>query len=420
MKKGNLIIIIIVGFSIISIAMTGVGFVLLSGGGGDSDAGKIIEERTIESAVNLASVIAAASIDPLFMEDDFVINEMINKAVEASGGNIDYIYVLDDNKKVWGDTKNPTNVLKPFSDKSIELVKSENRKIQKINDRIFDAGVPIIAGKNKIGEVHLGMKYPDIPISSSSPEIMPFIIIFVIGIIGALGIAFAVSKVLSNVGAEFATSLKSAKLDELRKQEEDAQKSLTSKNMEVKESEKKLDEINMKIKELGSKYDDVQNTINKSDEIIADKKKQADYYEKRIEELAEKQKNMKDDAESSKMAGVSKQELVTLKSQVNNFKLQLQQTINEIENKRKEEKALTEKIKSLQTNAAKAGGAAGPVSSQDMEKKKREEIEITQRIVAKRKEEIAMSQRVELKRKKELELTGRIELMEKKLKEMGN
>lgn len=418
MKKGNLLIVIIVGFSVISILMTGAGFFFLSGSS-SSDMEKIMNEERIESAINLANVVAAASIDPLFMEDDFVINEIINNAVDASGGMINYIYVLDDNKKVWGDTKNPTNVLKPFSDKTIKVISSEKRKIQKIDDKIFDAAVPIMAGKNKIGEVHIGMAYPKVGETDSSPGIIPFIIMLVIGIAGTAVIAVIVSKILSNVGAEFATSLKSAKLDELRKQEEDAQKGLTAKNMEVKNAEKKLADINDKIKEMGSKYDEVQNTISKSDEIIEEKKKQAEFYEKKIAELENKQKNMKDSGEDSKSLIAAKKELMTIKSQVNNFKLQLQQTIAEIEMKRKEEKDLTAQLKSLQNQQAQ-GPVNGPVSSEDIEKKKREELEITQRIVAKRKEEIALSQRIELKRKKELELTGRIELMEKKLKEMGN
>lgn len=418
MKKGNLLIVIIVGFSVISILMTGAGFFFLSGSS-SSDMEKIMNDERIESAINLANVVAAASIDPLFMEDDFVINEIINNAVDASGGMINYIYVLDDNKKVWGDTKNPTNVLKPFSDKTIKVLSSENRKIQKIDDKIFDAAVPIMAGKNKIGEVHIGMAYPKVGETDSSPGIIPFIIMLAIGIAGTVVIAVIVSKILSNVGAEFATSLKSAKLDELRKQEEDAQKGLTAKNMEVKNAEKKLADINDKIKEMGSKYDEVQNTISKSDEIIEEKKKQAEFFEKKIEELENKQKNMKDSGEDSKSLIAAKKELMTIKSQVNNFKLQLQQTIAEIEMKRKEEKDLTAQLKSLQNQQAQGAGN-GPVSSEDIEKKKREELEITQRIVAKRKEEIALSQRIELKRKKELELTGRIELMEKKLKEMGN
>jgi len=116
---------------------------------------------------------------------------------------------------------------------------------------------------------------------------------------------------------------------------------------------------------------------------------------------------------------VDKAEITKLENQIKNFKLQLQQVITDIEVKRKEEATLTEKIKQLKTQASQISSTAMPASSVDLEKKKKEEIEITQRIVAKRKEEIALSQRIELKRKKELELTGRIELLEKKLKELG-
>ncbi len=419
MKKGNLIITIIVGFVLISIVMTGLGYVMTSKGE-SGDVKKMMEDERIETAVNLANVIAAASIDPLFNEDDFVINETINSALKASDGLIAYIYVLDKNKKVWGDTKNPTNVLKPFSDSKIKTLKSENRSIQKISETIFNAGVPILAGKNKIGEVHIGVKYPVVS-DSSSGSFMPFIIMLITGIVGAIIISVLVSKLLANAGAEFATSLKSAKLDELRKQEDEAQKDLSAKNKNIKETESKIEETNAKLKEIGSRYDEVMKTIDNSDEKLAEKEKQMNFFENKISELEKKQKELKSDKVSAKDIVGTKKELVTLKSQVNNFKLQLQQTINEIETKRKEENTLTDRIKQFKIDLSKAGTGAGaaPISSQDIEQKKKNEIEITQRIVAKRKEEIALSQRIELKRKKELELTGRIELLEKKLKEMG-
>ncbi len=417
MKKGNLIITIIVGFVLTSIIMTGLGYVMTAQGE-SGDVMKMMEHERIESAVNLASVIAAASIDPLFNEDEIVINETINNAVQASNGLIAYIYVLNRNKKVLGDTKNPANVLKPFSDSKIKTLTSEKRKIQKISEDIFDAGVPILAGKNKIGEVHIGVKYPEIS-ASSSGSFMPFIIMFIVGIIGAIVISLLVSKLLANAGAEFATSLKSAKLDELRKQEDEAQKNLTVKNKNIKETENKVEETNAKLKEIGSRYDEVMKTIDGSDEKLAEKEKQMKFFENKISEMEKKQKELKSDTVSAKDIVGSKKELITLKSQVNNFKLQLQQTINEIETKRKEENTLTDRIKQFKIDLSKAGAGTAPISSQDIEQKKKNEIEITQRIVAKRKEEIALSQRIELKRKKELELTGRIELLEKKLKEMG-
>ena len=420
MKKGTLLIVIIAGFAVITLIMSAIGFFLIPGGGGEEINEKMIEARK-ETAVNIANVIAAASVDPLYLEDDFVINETITKAMDNSGGMITYIYVLDADRKVWGDTQDPTNVLKTFKRPSIELLSSENRKIQKISDQIFDAGVPILDAGEKIGEVHIGVKYPPVQQASGSMPIVPVGIMFAIGLIGTIVIAMVVSRMMENVGAAFATSLKSAKLDELKKQEDEAQKTLTAKNQKVKEAEKKLEGVNSKIKELGSKYDEVRDTLDKSDEKIAEKEKQIEYYNNKIEELEKKAKAAKQQADVPEMSDKQKREISTLKSQVNNFKIQLQQTISEIEKKRQEEKELNERIKKEKaqlSNVSSSGSA--PATSEDIEKKKREEIEITQRIVSKRKEEIALSQRIELKRKKELELTGRIEMLEKKLKEMGN
>lgn len=420
MKKGTLLIVIIAGFAVITLVMSAIGFFLIPGGGGEEINEKMIEARE-ETAVNIANVIAAASIDPLYLEDDFVINETIQKAMDNSGGMITYIYVLDADRKVWGDTQDPTNVLKTFKRPEIELLSSENRKIQKISDQMFDAGVPILDAGEKIGEVHIGVKYPPVQQASGSMPIVPVGIMFAIGLIGTIIIAMVVSRMMENVGAAFATSLKSAKLDELRKQEDEAQKTLTAKNQKVKEAEKKLEEVNSRIKELGSKYDEVRDTLDKSDEKIAEKEKQIEYYNNKIEELEKKAKTAKQQADVPEMSDKQKREISTLKSQVNNFKIQLQQTISEIEKKRQEEKELNERIKKEKAQLSNvSSSSSAPATSEDIEKKKREEIEITQRIVSKRKEEIALSQRIELKRKKELELTGRIEMLEKKLKEMGN
>ncbi len=419
MKKGNLLTSVIVGFIVISILMVAVGFITMPSG--DNKAVKeMIQKERQSTALKVASVIAASSIDPIYNEDDFVINETINNVVKSSDGQIIYVYVIDKDKIVWGDTKNPGNVLKPFSDKKIKSIGSENQKIQEISDDIFDVGVPILAGKKKIGEVHLGMKKAVITNTGNQKPLITFIIMFVIGLIGTIVIAVILSNMLNNVGAEFATSLKSAKLEELRKQEAEVQKHITSKNQEIKNAEKKLEEINAKIKELGAKYDEVTTTLKTADEQIEEKKKQVEFYENKVDELVDQQKNLKDEIEKVKQANVDKAEITKLENQIKNFKLQLQQVLTDIEVKRKEEIALTEKIKQLKAQASQISSSAAPTSSVDLEKKKKEEIEITQRIVAKRKEEIALSQRIELKRKKELELTGRIELLEKKLKELGN
>ena len=64
--------------------------------------------------------------------------------------------------------------------------------------------------------------------------------------------------------------------------------------------------------------------------------------------------------------------------------------------------------------------AAEGAPAADVEELKREELELTQRIVKKRREEIILSQRVEAKRKEELALERKIEALKKNLNEMGS
>jgi hypothetical protein len=427
MKKGKFTILMIVGVSVILI-LTSIIVMVLSPKASQSNSSDVkdmlVKERN-DAAINLASVIASASLEPLLDEDEGPIMEMILATVENSNGMIDYIYVIDTENILWGDSKTPTNVSKPFNVSKVKTLTNEDRLIQDIDANIFDAGVPIRTGNKKRGEVHIGMKkvnYEQKPQKSSGSPVVGVAASFGVGIIGAIILAVLMSNMLGGGGGEFA-SLRSAKIEELRKQEEDAQRTLNNKLTEVKNAEKRLDEMNKKIKETGSRYDEVDKIIRESDQEISEKKKQIEFYENKINELTEKQKSLKDGIDKSKQSDTSTEELKMIKNQVDTFRLQLQQIMSDIESKRNEENTLNQRIQQMKTQSAQMSSAlpgGAPISSQEMEQKRKEEIEITQRIVAKRKEEIALSQRVELKRKKELELTGRLEMLEKKLKEMGN
>ncbi|MDD3803228.1 MAG: hypothetical protein PHW02_02425 [bacterium] len=428
MKKGKFTILLISGIAIILVLMSVIVFALAPKPAKADTSGikeKLTEERN-NAAVNLASVIASASLEPLLDEDEGPIMEMIIATVENSKGMIDYIYVIDTENNIWGDSKNPTNVSKPFNDKRIKTLTNEDRLIQNVDDNLFDAGVPIRTGTKKRGEVHLGMKkVSDVqtPQQSGTSPVIGVAASFGVGIVGAIILAIVMSNMLGGAGGDFA-SLRSAKIEELRKQEDDAQRSCNKKLEEVKKAEQKLDEINKKIKETGSRYDEVDKIIRESDQEISEKKKQIEFFENKINELTEKQKSLKDNIDRAKSGDVSTEELKMVKNQVDTFRLQLQQIMSDIESKRNEENSLNQRIQQLKSQSAQLSSASpsgqGAVNTAELEQKRKEEIEITQRIVAKRKEEIALSQRVELKRKKELELTGRIEMLEKKLKEMGN
>lgn len=385
---------------------------------------ELLQNERTEMAFNIASVISGAVLEPLLDEDEAPIMDIAMNTVKNSNGLIDYVIVVNTDGVIFGDSKQPTNVLKPFNYQNIKLLKSENRLVQDIEQNIADVALAIKTGDKKRGEVHIGIKkvtFEDKSGGEKQSPILAVILNIVIGLILSVVFALIISTKLSS-GGDF-VNLRSAKIDELRKQEDELQKILVSKQNEIKSKEQKISEIEKKIKETGSKYDEVDRIIKESEQEINEKRRQIEFYENKLNELIEKQKNLKEDLDKVKESQSADQELKMLKNQIDTFKVQLQQIMNDIEVKRNEEQKLVERINQLKLQATQMPQgvqSAEGLGSVDLEKKRKEEFEITQRIVAKRKEEIALSQRLELKRKKELELTGRIEMLEKKLKEMGN
>ncbi|HAF08403.1 MAG: hypothetical protein QME48_02170 [bacterium] len=385
---------------------------------------ELLQNERTEMGFSIASVIAGAVLEPLLDEDEAPIMDVVISTVKNSGGLIDYVLVVDSEGTLFGDSKKPTNVLKSFNYPNIKLLKSENRLIQEADSNIIDIGLAIKTGDKKRGEVHLGLKkvvFEDKGGEKKESPILAIILNIIVGIILSFIFALILSSKLSASG-DF-VNLRSAKIEELRKQEEEIQKTLASKQNEIKNKEKRIAELEKKIQETGSKYDEVDRIIKESEQEINEKRKQVEFYENKINELVEKQKNLKEEIDKVKEGKTSDQELKMLKNQIDTFKIQLQQIISDIEVKRNEEQKLSERINQLKMQASQipqSVQSGGGISNMDLEKKRKEEFEITQRIVAKRKEEIALSQRLELKRKKELELTGRIEMLEKKLKDMGN
>ncbi|MEJ5307265.1 MAG: hypothetical protein WHT27_03065 [candidate division WOR-3 bacterium] len=426
MKKSTFIILLIISIFIILCINAVIVFIFApaKSTGEKVSTKELLQNERTEMAFNIASVIAGAVLEPLLDEDEAPIMDVAMNTVKNSNGLIDYVIVVNTDGVVFGDSKQPTNVLKPFNYQNIKLLKSENRLVQDVDQNISDIALAIKTGDKKRGEVHIGIKkvvFEDKSGEKKQTPILAVILNLVIGLVLSVVFATVISSKLSS-GADF-VNLRSAKIDELRKQEEELQKTLASKQNEIKSKEQKIAELERKIKETGSKYDEVDRIIKESEQEINEKRRQIEFYENKLNELIEKQKNLKEELDKVKENQSSDQELKMLKNQIDTFKIQLQQIMNDIEIKRNEEQKLVERINQLKLQASQMPQgvpAAEGLSNIDLEKKRKEEFEITQRIVAKRKEEIALSQRLELKRKKELELTGRIEMLEKKLKEMGN
>jgi len=210
---------------------------------------ELLQNERTEMGFNIASVIAGAVLEPLLDQDEAPIMDIAINTVKNSNGLIDYILVVDSEGTLFGDSKQPTNVLKPFNYQNIKLLKSENRLIQDVDNNIVDVGLAIKTGDKKRGEVHIGIKkvaFEDKSGENKQSPIVAVILNIIIGIILSVIFALVISSKLSS-GGDF-VNLRSAKIDELRKQEEELQKTLTSKQNEIKSKEQKIAELEKRSK----------------------------------------------------------------------------------------------------------------------------------------------------------------------------
>lgn len=340
--------------------------------------------------ISLNASLAHYSVDYILSDDRFALSMYISKIKEKIQG-YDYLIFVNKDGEILTHPDS-SKIMEKYNPSGMEPLGEKNNLIQTINrgdSKIYDVASPIMLDNTKVGEVHLGVKNPWTKANASKsgstgnlPKILLIAAAFigiVLSLFGALGSSTSTIKpVTKGISKEKFANLKANK-DEIEK--------------ELKILQKKYEDLSKKKpagegQKLGEKIENLKKREEELTKIVKEK-------DAEIEKLHKSSESKTTPAELTEMKG----EIETKNKQINDLKNQL------------------EELKSKKTTEAEGGETVTP---EEIEGLKKEELELTQRIVKKRREEITLSQRVETKRKEELALERKIEALQKKLKESGS
>lgn len=313
-------------------------------------------------------------------ESDIVLN-MLVKGTKQQSEDILYVYIRDKNGKVVAKTdtvdikvKVPPDGLEPLGSKPVlaQVVNSED------GVSFYDVGVPVLVSTRKIGEAHTGILAPDVAAPAQVPILPKFILIGIAGIVGVLVItSLGVRSLRRVVPPEVSEAV--GKLPELKEEEAQLSQKIAQKREEVFSLTKELEEKRKEEEQVSKRVDT--------------KKKEEEQLPGQAKELEEKVGGLKEEVSKAT------EELAAVNQRVKAMK--------------DEEEKVKEKLA-----AAASASKVKPTSPEKIESKKREELELIQRIVGKRREEIAITQRIEAKRKEGVDLARQIEALKKQIKSM--
>ncbi|MCK4396426.1 hypothetical protein KAW96_07495 [candidate division WOR-3 bacterium] len=340
-----------------------------------------------QSTLSLNANIANSIVDYVIDNDHFVLG-MYESDIKDNITGFQYLIIINKEGKILTHSDS-TQILQDYQLGGLNPLGDRKNLIQYSKEKeIYDIATPIMLEDIRVGEVHLGLKNPWIGVTEEQPPNNLVKILFIaaafigiiLSIVGAIGTA-APSKTTGFISKEQVKTL------ERNKQE------LESKINELK---KEFSTFSKKKGEITGDEDEINKRIATLRMEEAKLLKNVDEKKAMLEKFEESEKAISLSVPSSEADKIKKQ-LALKDKEINDLK-------THIENM----KAQEEKKAALQEVPA------------DMDEMKKEELELTQRIVKKRREEIILSQRVEAKRKEELALERKIEALKKKLKEMGS
>ncbi len=384
-----------IGFLILFLIVFGITYVLVarsipSGGGNLREA--VEQERKLRGEAVSTSV-ARGAVDPLLepgIESDIVLDMLVDRTKEQNK-DVVYIYIQDRNGKVSAKTE-AGDVQVKVPPGGLESLGSQASLAQALasDDGVafFDVAVPVAVGNRKIGEVHTGILAPKIEARRAEGPLLPkFILTGAAGVVGVLFlIVLGVRSLKRAVPPEVTEYV--GRIPELREEEEDLTRKIAQKREEVFSLTKDLDDKRKEVEE---------------------KRKQEEEVAKRLES------RKKEEAELPAQAKNLQSQLSGLKNQVSKATEELAAVNQRVKAMKEEEHKLREKIEATAAAAAASASKMKAPSPAKLEAKKREELELIQRIVGKRREEIAISQRIEAKRKEGIDLVRQIEALKKQL-----
>ena len=347
-----------------------------------------------QTLVSLNATIANSLIDAVLSNDPFATAEVVS-GIKNNIKGLEYIIIVDKNGKILYHPDS-NQVLQDYTPQELKPLGEKGFLIQKTKKgkkNIYDVGNPIAVADKKIGEVHLGIVDPWIQQTKPKQSNLPNIIL----IVGAvLGVIIAIIGSTGKTAADDITytppKISPVEVEKLKKDKKQLETSISQLQKELKDLSNKKKQYTPE-DEKG---------INKRVAILKEEER------KLVQSIDEKK------AEITKLENKKEALSTTVQAspEINKLKDQLIQ-------KDKQISELTNKINQLKTATGTQKIPATEGGGKDIEELKKEELELTQRIVKKRREEIILSQRVETKRKEELALERKIEALQKKIKEMG-
>lgn len=347
-------------------------------------------EKWEQALLSLNANIAFSIVDPVLDNDTYALRTYLS-GVKNSVKGFEYLIVVNKDGKILlhPDSSQILQDYKPEGLKPLGDQKNLIQHITKGQQDVYDIATPIMLEGIKQGEVHLAVKNPWEAKTEKTADNLPKILFIVAGVLGI--IISIIGAVGSRGSAE--TALPSISREEIEKLKIDKQ-GLESKIIKLN---KDFADISKKKKEIAGSETEITNRIAqlrieemKLLKSIDEKKGELIKFEQQMEAMS---------------ASASSPEIESLKNQLVSKDEEIDNLQNQLENLKAQAGV------NMSTEEVLVGNIEGM---------KKEELEITQRIVKKRREEIILSQRVETKRKEELALERKIEALRKKLKEMGS
>lgn len=371
---------------IVVIIFTAIGFFSFKQSSSSTEnPGMEIWEQTLTS---LNTNIAYSIIDPVIDNDNFLL-EMYLSDIKGKISGFDYLIVINKDGKILTHPDS-TQILQDYKPQELEPLGDKKNLIQKIKKgekEIYDIASPIMLDDIRIGEIHLGLKNPWIGVTGKTGGSLPPKILFLL--------AAVIGVILSIVGAVGTTApVKTT--------------GFTISKEEVNKLKKNKEELESNIDKLRKELADIS---KKKKETTGDETATSERISKLRTEEAKLLKSV-DEKQTELTKLEEKKEVISSSPETNELK-------NQLASKDKEIESMRARLEEMEVRA-ETKTATTKIPASDVEEMKKEELELTQRIVKKRREEIILSQRVEAKRKEELALERKIEALKKKVKEMGS
>lgn len=344
-----------------------------------------------QTAISLGKSIAHATVDFVIDNDNFVLGMYVNN-MKAKIKGFDYIIIVNKDGKILAHPDS-TQVLQDYRPEGITPLGEGQSLVQLVEARnAYDIAVPVLLEDIRLGEVHLGIKNPfEESAAEASGDNMPKIILFASAFIGLIFIIFGAISPATIKPVDAASGVEVTRLKKENSQLEATIGTLKKKMEELSKKKAEASRDEVKVAESIAKLRQEEAKIARS---VDDMKAQLVQLEQQKETMASQPSQTAGGADTKEL----RKKLDERETEINNLQTQIENLRAQAERK----------------EAAEEAPAA------DVEELKKEELELTQRIVKKRREEIILSQRVEAKRKEELALERKIEALKKNLNEMGS